>query len=336
MPELATKRNCTGCMACVDACPKSALSAKKNADGFRYITCDHNKCIECKLCEKVCPAVNGYVYGENDISSKFYAAWSKNILLRDNGATSGLAGSLAFTVIKSGGYVAGAVMDGLDCKYILTNNLNDLSLIQGSKYTNSNPIGIYKEIKLKLIAGYEVLFTGLGCHCAALLSYLPKKLHDKLYVVDIICGGVPSSLLIDNFQKKENDQIQRIVSFRNKQAGWKPQGFRYQLTYLLKDGSIMKQISGSRNLITDGFACGLTNRYSCYNCKFAYISRKSDITVGDLWGDKDFSEEHFNGVSSVVVHSEKGWKLLQNSDVTINSVAWDKVVKPNYRMFYGI
>ena len=47
--------DCCGCGACVQMCPKGALQMVFNEDGFPIPSLDSAKCIDCKLCEKVCP-----------------------------------------------------------------------------------------------------------------------------------------------------------------------------------------------------------------------------------------------------------------------------------------
>lgn len=334
MPNLASKSTCTGCMACVDKCPHHAIFINRGNDGHRYVSIDYNICVECKLCEKTCPVVNEFIYGENNLGSDFFAGWSNDSTYRKNGATSGIFGTLARTFIENGGWVAGAVMDGLECKYILTNSVNDIDKLQGSKYTTSNPVGIYKQILERLKLQEPILFSGLPCHVAALLSYVPIKLQQDLFTIDLICGGVSSSLLIEKFA----DNIQNldsIISFRNKINGWKPNGFKYSLTYETEDGVIHTESSNQRNLVTDGFACELTDRMSCYDCNFSKTHRKSDLTIGDLWKDDMFTNEHFNGVSSLIVHSPKGKKILDQSPVMINKIAARQVLIPNSRIFNG-
>lgn len=334
MPELATKQTCTGCMACKDKCPKEAITSVIGTDGHRYIGIDINRCIDCKICEKTCPVVNSYSYGENNLRSKFYAGWSENKSIRDKGATSGIFGTIADSFIKTGGFVAGAIMDGLRCKYILINSLDDLEKLQGSKYTSSNPSGIYKAVLDELKQGEKVLFSGLPCHVAALLNYVPAKLQTKLFTIDLICGGVSSPKLIERFASEKSD-IASILSFRNKRNGWKPDGYRYSLTYLTHDGQMHSEPQAARNLITDGFACELTDRFSCYNCRFCGSHRKSDLTIGDLWRDKDFSKEHFNGVSSIIIHSKKGQDLIDSSAIYHTEVNPKKILNPNSRIFNG-
>lgn len=335
MPKLATTYNCTGCMACKDICPRSAIHSHKGEDGHRYVYIDQTSCIECKLCEKICPITNGYNYGDNSLDSDFYAGWSTDKKIRANGATSGIFGTIANYFLTQKGWVAGAIMDNLECRYIITNSLDDLPKLQGSKYTSSDPSNIYKVIHNKLKVGEQVLFGGLPCHVSALLNYIPKYLHDRLYTIDIICGGVSSPLLIKEFSKN-TPGLKSIISFRNKNNGWKADGYRYSLTYQKKDGTIISEAPEKRNIVTDGFALELTNRYSCYRCKFNGIHRKCDITIGDLWKDINFKSQHYNGVSAIICHTKKGISLINSTNIKYNIVEPIQILKSNHRIFNGM
>lgn len=46
-------------------------------------------------------------------------------------------------------------------------------------------------------------------------------------------------------------------------------------------------------------------RYSCYNCQ-CKVYNKADLTLGDFWGlSKRDLRYNSNGVSAIIVHSEK-------------------------------
>lgn len=334
MPKLADNKSCTACMTCMNICPVQAITQVSYADGHRGISVKTHVCIECGACERVCPVVNGSTYGENSLDSEYYAGWATKPEIRHRGATSGIFGALAETVISQGGYIAGVVMDHIFCRYILSDKYEDIKRMQGSKYTSSDPGFIYKEIRRKLSEGVKVLFCGLPCHVAGLLEYLPNHLKVHLITVDIICGGVSSPMLIKRYAEHVGDMIE-ILSFRDKNNGWKPTGFHYSLKYVNKDSSVVDTSAKGRNLITDGFSCELTDRYSCYNCKFAFTHRKSDLTIGDLWGDTEYKDQHFNGVSGIIAHSIKGKEALVKSGIEFHPITQDRLLLNNYRIYNG-
>ena len=83
--KLASSKECTGCMACIDACPHTVLKAAIDANGYYTIITDTEKqCVECRRCSQVCPILNlTQVTGE----SFPYAAWNKDSEQRKQSAS---------------------------------------------------------------------------------------------------------------------------------------------------------------------------------------------------------------------------------------------------------
>lgn len=334
MPKLASKVECTGCMACVDSCAKGALKFNIANDGHVYPIFEQDLCVNCGVCEKVCPVVGKFCYSKSTVS-KAYASWSNNVVMRKNSASGGVFSAVAEYVVSLGGVVYGATICGVaDVRHIRISTEEEIRLLQGSKYSQSNTSGVYKLVYNDLRSGNYVLFSGTGCQVAGLYSFLKaKKYNGKLLTIDIICGGVPSRLLIDKFLECEPIKITRIQSFRTKETGWKPQGFKYNLK-VVDESNVIHDYSDKRNLVTTGFACEMTNRYSCYKCQYAGLYRLSDFTIGDFWGVKDYKEEHYNGVSVIIAHNQGALELLDalNPYLSNYPVSVDDVLKSNPRL----
>ena len=49
---------CSSCGACANACVHGAISMQLDTEGFYRPVIDAEKCVECRICEKVCPWVN--------------------------------------------------------------------------------------------------------------------------------------------------------------------------------------------------------------------------------------------------------------------------------------
>jgi len=336
-PTLATNKTCTGCIACVDVCPTSALSSTYDRDGHLTYNCDTDKCILCHQCEKTCPVISNYQYKTSGYF-KSYAAWANDHELRMKSSSGGVFAAMASYIINHGGYVVGASNEGVcDIRHIAISTNADLSKLQSSKYTQSNATTSYQTTFRLLKDGATVLFSGTGCQVAGLLSFLRKKVYSgRLITVDLICGGVPSRLLIDKFLQNEPFDIRRILSFRTKDHGWKSVGFAYNMKVEDYSGRI-HDYTGVKNLVTDGFCSEMTNRYSCYNCQFNGLSRKSDFTIGDLWGDKKYPKQHKDGLSLVVTHSEEADGFLKDIRDYLHSEPTDiaEALKHNYRLNNG-
>lgn len=336
-PNLANKKECTGCLACVVSCKKNALSSSVDEDGHFAVLCDTDKCVLCHKCEQVCPVVSDFEY-KGDSESAIFAAWNLDDDVRKLSASGGAFSALASYILDQGGYVFGAANVGVcDIRHICINNREQLPLLQGSKYTQSDASLSYPQVLNLLRHRKIVLFSGTGCQVAGLLSFLRfYKYEGKLVTVDIICGGVPSKILIETFVANEPYKIKKIISFRTKTNGWKSQGFKYNL--LVEDSEGNKHdYTNRKNLITDGFCSELTNRYSCYNCRFVGLERKSDFTIGDLWGDKKFPREHYNGLSLVVAHQETSIQLLNQMSEYLHCepIEANDAVRHNYRLVSG-
>ena len=313
MPHLAKYKECTGCMVCVDSCNHNALNVSLNKEGHIVPLIEESKCVNCGLCEKSCPVVAKLPYSESPKAEAF-AAWAKDKAVRMNSATAGAFSAMAQYVLSHGGVVCGASnVDGVHIRHVCIENVDDLHKLQGSKYTQSNAKGIYKSAYNYLKQDKLVLFSGTGCQVAGLYGYLGKRKYSgRLITVDLICGGVPSRFLINKFIECEPYQVKEIVSFRTKEHGWAPRGFKYNLK-VMDDKGFIHDYTNKRNLISTGFACEMTNRYSCYKCQFAGTHRMSDFTIGDYWGVSDLKEQHIDGVSAILAHSDKSIAFLKDA-----------------------
>ena len=58
MINIVRKEDCCGCGACFDICSKNAIIWETDREGFSYPKVDTIKCIDCGICNKVCPIEN--------------------------------------------------------------------------------------------------------------------------------------------------------------------------------------------------------------------------------------------------------------------------------------
>ncbi|MEL7587605.1 MAG: Coenzyme F420 hydrogenase/dehydrogenase, beta subunit C-terminal domain [Prolixibacteraceae bacterium] len=346
-PKLANKFTCTGCMVCVDACTFSALKSKWDDDGHLYVECDNRKCTGCGKCEKICPVVGEFSYEREISTSVPYVAWANEDAIRILSSSGGIFAPIAYHTINNGGYVAGAVMDGFSVKHILTNKSEDIVRMQGSKYQQGDSTGVYNAVKEKLIEGKPVFFTGVPCQVAALYAFLGKHgKFESLLTADLACSGFPTSLLLKKFAQEkigidvENESQKISVTYRSKNEGWR-KSQKISVTYRSKDEDLRRSQNrpgkdyGINNFVYNGFCSGNTQRYSCSNCKFALLNRKADLTLADFWSDKRFREQHYKGVSCVVVHSGKGQTMLTQAGLFIYYQAeWNDFI-PYNKLIYN-
>ncbi len=335
MIEIKTKKDCCGCYACYNICPKQCITMKIDDEGFWYPDIDKNKCINCNLCEKVCPIINkpkNSLYEE-----KSYAVFNKNEKIRLESSSGGIFSLLAEYVINNHGSVYGSIFDeNFNVKHIKINKLQDIKLLRGSKYVQSKIEDVFKFIKSDLKNDKLVLFTGTPCQVAGLQSFLQKK-YNNLILMDIVCHGVPSPLVWQQYinELKQNyKQNIKNVYFRDKSTGWKT----YSIKFLF-DKDEYKNI-GFKDIYMKGFLNDIYLRPSCYNCNFKGIERISDITVADFWGIENVlpKMDDDKGTSLIVIHSEKGKQLFDklSEKMILNEVNLNEAIKYNPSMIKSV
>lgn len=326
MIKLANKNKCTGCMACYDACPSSAITCNIGSDGHYYPNIHRDKCIECGLCVKSCP-LNNTQSSQRNIKPLALAAWSDKYNYINKSTSGGVFPTLARYIIDNGGYVIGVSMEHSMAKHIVISSIDDIPLLQGSKYQQSNTQGIYKRCKALLKKGSMVLFTGTPCQVAGLYSYL-NCTYPNLITIDVICAGVPSKLVVDKYRDMMPNSD--IVSYRDKTHGW---GGLNMTT--IEDGKLVR-CSKDGDILGKAVAGHQTDRYSCYDCQFVGINRYADITIGDFWGgEKYFPEQAKKGLSVIITHTEKGLKIVNQSGITAHKVPLVTAIKKNPRIVFG-
>ena len=89
----------------------------------------------------------------------------------------------------------------------------------------------------------------------------------------------------------------------------------------------------SEDLYLRGFVSDLYLRPSCYRCSFKQIKRQSDFTIADFWGVEkscNFNNDD-TGISLVLLHNEKAFKLIKNleEEITVFEVDYKKAIAEN-------
>lgn len=303
--EICKLSDCTGCWACINSCSHDAISMQEGKLGHLYPHVDSEKCIDCGLCSKVCP-VN---YPQKVFKPKtVYAGWDKNEKEYNTSTSGGAASAFSRYIIRNGGVVYGcACMENVNIRHIRIEEENNISLLKGSKYVQSSIHDIYRLVRKDLLNNRIVLFIGTPCQIAGLKSYLHKE-YEKLYLVDLICHGVPSlSYLKQHVYNVTHSKEISEVKFRDSNG-------KYSLTVLHQNKELYKKYLWSeryKDTYLNCFMDGFTNRDSCYNCPYAKIERVSDITIGDYWGIKDnLPLPHPKGCSCILPITSKGCDLL--------------------------
>lgn len=309
--DIVYKEKCTGCYACFSSCPKEAIRMQSADDGFKYPVVDRDKCIECNLCNKVCPVLAQSFPQQSEYERNVYAGWSNDIDNRLHSTSGGAFFEIARKWIEDAGCVAAARYD--DSNLVVhdyASSLAELEHFRQSKYVQSDIGDVYKKIKYDLINGRKVLFCGTPCQVVALKSCLMKD-YDNLMTIDFICRGVNSpkaySAWLNEIGKKEKSKIIKVW-FKNKTYGWKNSPWCTKIEFANGKEKLFYQ---KDNLYMRGYLIdNLYMRHCCGECMFKQPQCYADITLGDFWGaDKSIDDD--NGTSVIFVNSEKGAKAIK-------------------------
>ena len=315
MIQINDKSHCCGCTACVQRCPKQCITLSEDEEGFLYPKVDVTNCIECGLCEKVCPVLH---QGTPKFPDVCYAAINPNEKVRKESSSGGIFTAIASAVLKEGGVVFGARFDtDWSVMHDYTETYEGLAAFRGSKYLQSRIGNSFRQTEDFLKSGRKVLFTGTPCQIAGLRRYLRKD-YPNLLAMDFICHGVPSPLVwqqyLQGIRKKHSDIKISQIYFRDKTVGWKK--FSLTINQIKKQEEItVLSEPFPQNIYMQGFLKDIYLRPSCYSCAAKSMKSGSDLTIGDFWGigryGKPFKHDTMKGVSLVLANTTQGEAALQ-------------------------
>lgn len=326
------RKKCCGCLACIDSCPKSCIDKSLDFKGFLTVKVDEELCINCGKCITVCPSLNQKFYHNKQTVRSLRG----NESIRMSSASGGAFQIIAKDLLLKGFKVWGAAFNSKNqLIHIEVDSLSNLPILFKSKYLQSDMSEVYLHVKDSLDKGDQVLFSGLPCQCSALRNFL-KRDYDNLYILDLICHGVPSQSLFNKYIAWEEKRISgQIVSFEFRYKDKKNKDAHvWKVKY--KKGGIVREKKGLHfeSPFYFGFQKYLTLRDSCYSCSFAQSKRVGDLTLGDCWGEKKSANK---GLSAIIVNSSKGMALYKNMIphlVVDEDYSLDKLIQYNRNLAY--
>ena len=173
MISLADKKNCTGCKACLQACPMKCISVREDDIGDLYPYIDRNICIECGYCKKACPEISIKQKACLKKPDQAYAVWSMNTNSRSASASGGAASGFYESALNQGYWICGVKYEEqYHVRHFLTKDQKEISAFRQSKYVYSETENIYRQIKDLLQKKEKVLFISLPCKVAGLYSFM--------------------------------------------------------------------------------------------------------------------------------------------------------------------
>lgn len=325
--------DCSGCRACEQICKHKAIEIIENSEGFLYPKINENLCIGCGLCDKICP-FNPSVERSKDnlFTQKYLGVFAKDKDIARKSATVGVCTIMSQDVIRKGGVVCGSFLDERKSynEHIIIDSLEQVSLIQGSKYMQSDTNSTFSNIKDILEQQRDVLYIGTPCQIAGLNAFLKKK-YNNLLTIDLVCHGVFSKKIYQKELKALERKYNGIISnFRFRSKEYFPWSFGGVINFDINSKGKIRHVEIPARFSPMYYCYAYTDdgdkytlRESCYNCKFRNMNRVADITVGDLWGFSKYykltQDQLFYGLSFVTINSTKGEEMFANIKHQVDS-----------------
>ncbi|MBI6060434.1 Coenzyme F420 hydrogenase/dehydrogenase, beta subunit C-terminal domain [Clostridium perfringens] len=316
--------NCTGCGGCSNICPVSAIKIIRDENGF-FSPNINNKCIKCGLCVEVCYKALEEENGWDIKASKGYLSYSLNDDVRYRASSGGIGEELCKFALENGYKVCGVIYDYEKniAKHIVTDRLEDIERIVGSKYIPSYTEDAFKSLDVTK----KYIIIGTPCQIYSIRKFMQYKKINDWILVDFFCHGSPSLNLWDKYlemiEAKEGIEKINNVNFRDKVIGW----HKFSMTI---EGNNKKYSS----ILNDDYFmnCFLKNvdlQEACYTCKLRFNKIYSDIRLGDFWGPKCSRDE--KGISIVLTNTELGDIIFKNiSGIYLEKINYEEIKASQY------
>ena len=335
---------------------------REDEEGFLYPEVDKKVCIDCGLCERVCPELHE---GESRTPLGTYAAVNPDESVRMQSSSGGMFTALAEKTIDEGGVVFGVGFDQhWAARHLYAETHDQLAALRGSKYVQSEVGDSYRQAEEFLKSGRKVLFSGTPCQIAGLKRYLQRE-YAHLLTVDFVCHGTPSPGVFRLYLKETIESIARQgdkkfsfassriphiptadvlaakagfairdIRFRDKREGWKKYSFALTLSKAKAAGeqnTVSLSSIYTDNPFMQAFLADYSLRPSCYTCPAKSLKSGSDLTLGDFWGIEHIapSLDDNKGVSLLMVNTDKGAQWMEQIAIHCHDEAYTAALSYN-------
>lgn len=309
--KLIDKNHCTGCGACVNACPFDAIAMVSDVEGFLHPRVDSVRCVDCGKCTRACPLLSQSVAPEQ-VGKNPLCGCSGDIDVWRTSASGGAFTEVCNALSGANPIVFGAKFEDVSCVvHKCVEGVDSIGLLRKSKYVQSDIGFSLRECKRYLEAGRQVIFSGTPCQIAGLSGFLGKE-YPNLLTVEFICHGVGSPKVfgscLKNLEKKYGKEI---VSYTFRHKTDDPKLLNHYVSRIkFADDSICVVVDDLYNRL---FLSQAILRSSCVGkCRFRDEKRFADITLCDCRGERRlYPDKDEKNWSVVVANTTKGFMIVE-------------------------
>lgn len=320
--QVVSWRLCTGCGACVVACPENNIRLVDVPDqGLRPVV-NSTKCQKCGECIKVCPGIGVSHQGFNsETIPELRKAWGPVLEIwegyatdpeiRWKGSSGGVATALSLYCVEQAKWAGvlhtGAKPDSpLQNAPLFSKTKGELLACTGSRYSPAAPCEKTEWIQK---AASPCVFIGKPCDVAALrkLQAVNPELKGKVgLTVSIFCAGTPST----NGTRSILDVL-GVTEAEVREIRYRGNGWPGRTTIRIKGSNgEFRQMSYQQSWGV------ILSRHSQFRCRLCPDSTGefADISCGDAWHREIESDDR--GWSLVLARTERGRRILHHARQT--------------------
>lgn len=300
---------CASCGLCKNMCPKGCISWERSKGKYQPVI-DHNQCIHCEICAKICPGLsNHYPEGSEPLQAvygtylKAYNAWSREPDLRFVSASGGAVSTLIRELLKSNTYDTAFCVDSysydkqLETRAITVEDLQEdwkKSDFPKSRYlpvSHENAVSYLKKNREK-----RVIIVGTSCAIRGMQNVIEQLGLDReqYLLIGLFCDKVFNYNVYQYFSDifSEGKKLEAF-HFKNKESG----GWPGNMKFIFEDGSSAYRDKVEREKVKDYF---MPER--CLYC-IDKLNVEADMSLGDNYTKQNSSSE---GSNSVIIRSRRG------------------------------
>jgi len=326
---------CVGCGACEGVCLQNAIEFKLDPKDCIYKpVIDFDSCTWCMQCAKVCPFMNNFseekstktIYPPMLEHPKFFTGFSKNHVIRKNGASGGITTALLLFMLGEK-LVDEVIISKMDrkgrTKSFITNSKETILSAQGSIYFQTFTGKLIKEVLRGNDKRYAIV--GLPCQIEAFRraeNVFPSFPDKKCMYLGLMCNHINAFWYLGYIVKhyfKEN--YEDVVEISHRKGAW-------------PGGITLKTAHKSIHISLDEFWRGIPSLNFCspLGCLFCadHTNVLADISVGDAWLPEVMKKDKI-GTSIIIARSKRGLEVLRKAQkenaIELTEVSIEEVLK---------